>query len=100
MVGNDIEHDPNVTIMARFNQISQFLGRSKVLIDLFPIKCSIAMIIGLGIFRNWGDPDRIKTHSRDVIEIILDALERSAAIIMEVCAFVNRFTVSLGKSIG
>ena len=57
------------------------------------------MIVGLGIFGNWGDPDRIKTHSRDVIEIILDALKRSTAVVMEVCAFTDRLTISLGKSI-
>ena len=84
MISNDIKHHPDVTLVARADQIVQLLLGTEVLIDTLPIEGAITMVVSFSIVRNWRDPDGIEAHTLDIVELVLNAAESTATVVVEV----------------
>ena len=52
VVGDDIQHDPDVTVMASLDQIMEIFFAAEVLIDFLPVKRTISVVVGLSIVRD------------------------------------------------
>lgn len=84
VVGDDVDHDPDVAVVADLDELLEFFSSTEVLVDLVQVA---------------GDPDSIEAHVLDVVEVVLDALEGAAAVVAEVVAGSGR-AVGSGESVG
>lgn len=99
MIGDNIQHDPNIHAVCRTDQALEFLTRAEVLIHLLPIQSTIAVVIRLGIMWYGRYPNSIEAHTLDVVELGLDACESTAAVLGQICTF-SEIAVGLVETIG
>jgi len=81
VISDYIKHYPNTLRMSSLYHVSQVLLVSKVGIDLIPIKSGIAMIVVSIIFRDRRNPNCIKAHTLDIVELILNTFEGTTTIL-------------------
>ena len=86
VIGDNIKHDPNVTIVAGLDEIFEVLRCSEVLIHSFPVKCSVPVVVCLSIVWNGRDPNSVEPHSSNVIKVLLNSLESAATILAQIRA--------------
>jgi len=98
VISNNINHDPDVLIVASFNEILEIIGGTKVRIDFINIGGSVTMIVSWHIGNDRRDPNSIKSHTFDVVEIVDDSLEGSSAIVAPIITL-SSASVSSGISI-
>ena len=53
-------------------------------VDLLPVGGPITVVAGLDVVNNGGDPDGVETHSFDVVQVVFDTLEGTAAVLAQV----------------
>lgn len=67
VVTDNIEHHPDITGVASLDQRMQVVRSPEVLIDLLPVKSTVAVVIRRCVMGNWRDPDCIEPHSLNVV---------------------------------
>ena len=73
MITHNINHNPNIPLMASINKINKILLGAKIAIQLINIPAPMPMIAAIPIINNRTDPNSIKSHSLNIIQIILQA---------------------------
>jgi len=86
MVGNNIDHDPDVFLMASVNQLDEFFRSTEVLVDLIEVAGPISVVATGSVGDDWRDPDSVESHTLNVVQIVQDALESTTAVVEEVIA--------------
>jgi hypothetical protein len=99
VIRNDIKHHPDVAGMASSDQILKGLFATVLDTDLFPVKCTVTVIIvWYLVLRDWWNPDGVETHALDVFKVVLDTLESTTTVHIELVALGSR-SIGLCKPI-
>jgi len=86
VVGNNINHNIHSFSMGSSNQALQIVVGTKVVIGLSPIFGPVSMITICPVVDDGRNPDCIKSHAFDVVEMVLDALPGTTTIVAEISA--------------
>ena len=98
MVGDNIDHNPDVFLMASVNELDEFFRSTEVLVDLIEVAGPVSVISTRSVGDDWGDPDSVESHTLNVVQVVQDTLESSTTVVEEVIAWL-RVTISFGKSV-
>jgi hypothetical protein len=99
MVSNNINHNIHSFGMGGIHKILEIVIRTEVVVGLGPVLCPVAMISVCPIVNDRRDPDGIKPHSFDVVEMVLNSFPCTTTIVAEVSACTSTISV-LGEPIG
>ena len=66
---------------------------------MIPVAGPVAVVASVEIVDNWGDPDSSETHVFDVVEVLGDSFEGTAAVVAQVVA-VGVVPVASAKTVG
>ena len=86
VVSYDINHDPHILGMHSSYQILEILLSTKFRIELIEVLLPVAVVSLRGVLRDWRDPDSIKAHTLDVIELVDESSPGSSAVVTNVVA--------------
>ena len=89
VVGNDVQHYPDSLLVSSIDHVFKTLLVSKVRVNLVPIECAVSMIVVSIVLWDRRDPNSIESHSLDVIELVLDSLEGTTAVLSEVSTTIS-----------
>lgn len=67
MVCDDINHHPDVFLVASFDQFVEFFSSTKVLVDFIEVAGPVSVISTRSVSNNRRDPDSIEAHSLDIV---------------------------------
>lgn len=99
VISNDVDHHPNIIIMACFDKVSEILLGSEIAVKTVHVSGPIAMITSIVVVNNRWDPNGIKSHTLYVVKIFDDSSVTSATVISEIITSVMGTVIS-GESIG
>lgn len=83
---HDINHDTHIPTLGLGHQVLQIIGRSKVVIELVDIQRPVPMVsfterrVSSDIRDNGRDPNHIKSHSFNVVELAGQTLVRTSTV--------------------
>jgi hypothetical protein len=86
VVSNDVDHHPDVHGVGGGNEGLEVVGGSEVLVDGVPVAGPVAVVSGVEVVNNGADPDGVESHTLDVVQVVLNTLEGSTAVVAEVTA--------------
>jgi len=90
VIGYNVQHDPDVSGVAGFNHLMKIISSTIFSTNLLPVQGSITMVVVWDlVLWNWRDPNGIKSHSLDVVQVIGHAFESTATINIQSRAFVG-----------
>ena len=98
MISNDVNHHPHILRMHSLNKTNKIFFSSKIWINFVPIKSSISMVVISVVLWNRWNPNSIKTHIFNIIEILLNSFESTSTVFAKVRARLGR-SISSCKSI-
>lgn len=100
MVGDHVDHHPDVHIVGGLDHSLKTISSSKVVIDFIPVLSPVTMEAILSVIYNWWDPNGIKTKVFDVLEILNDTIKVTTAVVWLFAEVtVGLVAVALGESI-
>jgi len=99
MVSNNIKHDPYSGCVGCIYEVLQILGGSKFRIYLLPVGSPVSMVATWRVHDNWRNPNGIKAHSGDVVQVVLETFPVTPTISAEIITW-RGVARSLSKSIG
>jgi hypothetical protein len=98
VVGNNVNHDPDVLLVSSLDQVLQIILTSKVRVDLLPVGSPVSVISTVDVVDDWGDPNGIESHTLDVVKVVLETLPVSTAVVGKISASIGASILS-GESV-
>lgn len=86
MISDNIYHDPDAFVVTSLHKVGEILSRTEVVVELFPVSSPVSMVASVHVLDNWTDPNSIEAHSCDVVQVVLDSLVSSTAVVSQVIA--------------
>ena len=86
MVGNNIDHYPDVSFVHLSDQRFELLFCPEVVIELVKVFESVSMVSSVAIVWDWRDPDSIVSEVLDVVQVVFDSFPGSPTVISKVIA--------------
>lgn len=99
MVCNDVDHHPDALSVGRSNEVLKVLSGPEVAVGFVPVTGPVAVVAAVGVVDGWGDPDGIKAHPGDIVQMVLHAFESTTAVVRQTSASTGA-TVSPCESVG
>lgn len=99
MVADHIDHNPNVSGVAKLNQVLQVLLGAEVAVELVDIPTCVAMVVSVVVVDYWGDPYGVEPHALDVVEIVHDPTIGATAIVSQIATWIS-VAIALRKAVG
>lgn len=81
VIGNNINHNPDSFGVGGVNEVFKLLSSAEVRVDLVPVFSPVAMVSTRRVSHNRRNPNSVKSHSSDVVELICDTNEGSTTVI-------------------
>lgn len=81
MVSNNIDHNPDVSLVASINKGSETTFTTEVTVDFSHVLSSITVESIRIIIGNRGDPNSVETQICNIVEVVFDTLEVTTAIV-------------------
>lgn len=81
VISDNINHHPDVSSMTSRDERLEMFFTTEERVNLGHVLSSIAMIVIGVVIRDGGDPNGIETQILDVVQIILDSLEVTTAVV-------------------
>ncbi len=81
MVGNHVDHHPNALCVGSVNKGLQLCRSAEVGVDAIPILGPISVITTSIVVDYGRDPDRVKSHTFDIIKAVLDTRKSATAVV-------------------
>lgn len=91
VVGNYVNHDQDVALVAGVDEILEIFLWSEVIVELIEISAPIAMVAAVPIVDNGGDPDGIEAHTLYVVQIVSDSSISSTAVVPYLVSHLPKF---------
>lgn len=88
VITDDVDHDPNVSGVTGSYEVLEVLFRAKVVVQLVQISAPVSVVASISVVDNGGDPDGVKAHALNVIEVVDDALVTTSTVISEISAII------------
>ena len=86
VVSDDVDHDPDVLGVGSIHKSLEVICSAEVLVDLFPVGGPVAMVAWIQVLDNWRDPDRVESHTLDVVKMVDHSFVVSTAVVAQVRA--------------
>lgn len=99
MIGHNVNHHPDVPLVAGSNKILEVLLGSEILVELIDIPAPISMIATITVINDGTDPDGIEPHALDVVKVILQPYVPSSTVPTQVITTLLAAIVT-GETIG
>jgi len=80
VVGNDVNHHPDIFLVGSFDEVLQVVGTTEVGVDLLPVASPVSVITIVKIVDDRRDPDGIEAHTLNVVQVVDETLVVSATI--------------------
>jgi len=80
VVAHDIDHEVHATVVHGVVQADEVRHGTEMLVDSSDILGPVAVITLVGVLDDRADPDGIKAHTLDVVEVLLDTLEHTTTV--------------------
>jgi len=80
MISNNIDHKVHITILEGIVEADEITQSAKILINSSDILSPIAMITLISVLDDRANPDSIKAHTLNIVQVLLDTLESSTTI--------------------
>lgn len=99
MVGDNIDHNPDVLGVGGVDEVLKVVGATEVAVEVLPVASPVAVVAAIDVINNGGNPDGVEAHTLDVVKVIGHALVVSTTVAAEVTAAVGA-AVTASESIG
>lgn len=98
VITNDIDHDPDVSGVTSGNEVLEVLFRAEVIVQLVKVSTPVSMVTSIAIVNDWGNPDGIKAHTLNVVEVVDDTFVTTTTVVAQISAVILLAIIS-GESV-
>lgn len=81
MVGNHINHHPDVHGVGSRYESLQTLLASELGVDLFPVAGPVPVETVLGVVNNWRNPDCVEAQVLNILQVLHDSVEVTTTVV-------------------
>lgn len=98
VVGDDVNHNPDVLGVCGIDQVLEVLLGSKVRVDLLPVGGPVSVVSTVNVVDDWSDPNGVEAHTLDIVKVVLETFPVTTAVVGKIRASIGRSVLS-GKSV-
>lgn len=89
MICNNVNHNPDALGVGCTDECFELISSAEVRVDSVPVTSPVAVVSIGRVIDNRADPNCVKTHASNVVQLVLEALEGTTTVVGETSASVG-----------
>ena len=81
MIGDHVDHHQNSPLVAGADEVDEILLRAEVIVEPIKVPPPITVVSPIAIVDDWGDPNGIKAHSLDIVQVVYNPSVPSSTVV-------------------